>query len=36
VVGNAAGATAEKGKIVLEKVVEYLANVIVELRKLKV
>lgn len=36
VVGNAAGATAEKGKILLERVVDYLAEVVAELRKLKV
>lgn len=36
VVGNAAGATADKGKIVLEKVVDYLVKVVGELRKLKV
>ncbi len=36
VVGNAAGATANKGEIVLEKVVDYLVNVVGELRKLKV
>ncbi len=36
VVGNAAGATAEKGNAVLEKVVDYLTRFVQELRKLKV
>lgn len=36
VVGNAAGATPEKGRALLEAVVAYLAEVVAELRKLKV
>ncbi len=34
VVGNAAGATKEKGELLLEKVVEYLVAVVAEVRKL--